>query len=342
VAVDTLEERGRTMSNPVGAFVDKVMILFDQLFGSFLFFIRLRGWRLQSFRYLKESFSMFPRAWWLAFGAYWDPGPYAGRSNLVEVLDLEYRIVVRSGPHTRWASAERLCRRILGIHIATLGPDHLDVARDLYRLASLRRIRRDWRRAEMLYRQLLEFIATCKKTRVWQAAALQPSRETLYDGHFLYCTRFTTEWLAVAVVAGMGKLYYLQKDFARAMPLYRFFLALWRHVGKMSFDERATALNEMAGMYIAQGELWLAAALLLQVISDFQAYERRDQWGWDDVIKECGDLVPLLAKAGDATRAEQLSKWLGDVKRGMFVYGWEGAFEEAIACPTLDISTLGA
>ena len=145
--------------------------------------------------------------------------PHPNSSNWQNVAFNLANLAERYKDQGKYAKAEPLYRRLLGIREKALGPDHPDVAACLNNLAGLYRAQGKYAKAEPLYRRLLGI----------REKALGPDHPDV-----------------AACLNNLAGLYRAQGKYAEAVPLYRRSLGIWEKDLGPDHPDVATSLHNLA------------------------------------------------------------------------------------------------
>src|SRR5215831_2077948 len=176
----------------------------------------------------------------------------------------------------KYAEAEPLYKRALGIREKTLGPDHPDVASSLNSLAALYRAQGKYTEAEPLYQRALMI----------RERALEPDNPG-----------------TAMSLNGLALLYSAQRKYTEAEPLYQ--RALMMREKALGPDHRdvATSLNNLALLYYAQGKYVEAEPLYKRALA---IREKGLGPRHPDVAESMENYAALLRKTNREAEAAQL------------------------------------
>jgi len=168
----------------------------------------------------------------------------------------------------RFAEAERLYKRSLGVTQSARGPTHPDVAASLNNLATLYRDQGQYARAETLYKRSLGIVrrklgpfhpdvatGLNNLASLYEDEGLYVKAEPLYKrAFFIWQKTLGPNDPNVAVsMNNLASLYDDQKKYALAEMLYKQSLAIKEQNLGPNNPSLATSLNNLARVYMAQG-----------------------------------------------------------------------------------------
>ncbi len=176
----------------------------------------------------------------------------------------------------RYAAAEPLFRRALGILEQALGPAHPDTATSLNNLAGLLDDQGQYAEAEPLYRRALEI----------RGKSLGPEHPDTAQS-----------------LNNLALLLDNQGEYAEAEPLFRRALEIWEKALGSAHPETATSLNNLALPLYRQGKHAEAESLHRRAL---EIREKALGSAHPDTAQSLNNLAELLRRQGDYTGAEPL------------------------------------
>ena len=167
---------------------------------------------------------------------------------------------------------------VLKVRRELLGEQNLDVVRTVENLAFLHRESKDWKQAELHYRE-----------------ALRIRKNLLGRQHPDTATG----------MANLAKLYQALSDYSQALPLYRQSLEINKRALGEEQPDTATSLNNLATLYKNMGDHDRALPLLQQSL---EIYKRALGEDHPNTVTSIGNLATLHQEMGDYAQALALCK----------------------------------
>ena len=217
-----------------------------------------------------------------------------------------------------YAKAEAPNLRALAIREKALGPDHPDVARSLFNLAWLSKVKQDFAHAESLYKRALDIQEKALGPDHSEVATTLNDLAVLYNqqGNFDQSILVNQRVLAIREKAlgpddgGVAKAlnnlargYELKGDFTQAESLLRRALQIWEKALGADHPEVAFAVDGLARIFYSNGDYAAAEPLYLRALAI-----REKTLGPDhtEVATTLNNLALLYREKGDYAKAEPL------------------------------------
>jgi tetratricopeptide (TPR) repeat protein len=220
----------------------------------------------------------------------------------------------------RFAEAEPLYKRALGIWEKALGPEHPDVATSLNNLALLYQAQGKLAEAEPLYKRSLDIVEKALGPEHPNVAASLNNLALLYQAQgklgeaeplFKRALGIREKALGpehpdvAASLNNLAALYQAQGKLAEAEPLYKRALGIWEKALGPEHPDVAAILNNLALLYKAQGKLAEAEPLHKRSLG---IREKALGPEHPDVASSLNNLALLYQAQGKLAEAEPLYK----------------------------------